>query len=57
MLHKHIFEIKKKDVFIKKGKCIPIKIYQCNCGIVQIIDTDNARIISCDGKYGSELKT
>jgi len=55
-MHKHQFEIKKKDVLIKRGKCIPIKIYQCNCGVVQIIDIDKARIISCGNKYGEEIK-
>jgi hypothetical protein len=55
-MHTHKFEFKKKDVFIKKGKCIPIKIYQCNCGVVQIIDIDKAKIISVNGKYGTEVQ-
>lgn len=55
-MHKHEFQFKKKDVFIKKGKCIPIKIYECKCGVVQIIDVDKAKIISCNGKFGEEVK-
>lgn len=56
MQHTHIFEFQKKDVLIKKGKCIPIKIYQCSCGIVQIIDIDKSKIISANGRYGKEIQ-
>jgi hypothetical protein len=55
-MHNHNFDFFKKDVFIQKRKCIPIKILKCKCGVVQIIDIEKCRIISCNGKYGEEIK-
>ena len=53
----HKFKLDRISMVLYKGKMIEIEVWKCiYCNKLQIIDKDNCKVISLDGRMGEEIE-